>query len=581
MYKKYKIISIAVSFALLIQLNAFGLSNEISEEPSDTIPLTNSSFSDDYGDTFDSAFILQEGIEINGAIDKESDIDVFKFIPVNDGLFDFYFTNSTDANIKITDSYGTVLDYTEPSDDYTRGYNVSLSKDRVYYVIASQEAYTGGYSLIVIPNNDDYSNFIEEATIIEIGSNIAGILHNLQDIDYICFIPKESGTYRINFKYGFYNAAILDINEKPLSLYNNNYLNLSSNTKYYIKFWNGYQEGHPLFEFSIKLLKEDYGDTFSDSNEIEQDIHGSIYQYGDYDVFSFKATDKSFRIDSDELLSENVTLYNKSHELIDKTSSSDLNPSTYDSILQKPVHYVNSNIIYENLSVGDTYYLKVGGNINPVEYNVSLYPFSDDYGNTYESAQIIESNTPINGKFDYSVDSYKDKDVFIFIPKISGTYSLDTSLSIKSFVRFSKPLENYIKLEKLDYDSKAVLLSPNITESYCLNFDLVKDEKYFLTLLYVNIGAYNFTVNGPLPTPTPTLTPAPTHPSGVEIGDVNGDGSINSIDFAKLRMYLLGMIEIFPNTSVHYASDINRDGSVNSLDFAMLRKYLLGTIKTL
>lgn len=59
-------------------------------------------------------------------------------------------------------------------------------------------------------------------------------------------------------------------------------------------------------------------------------------------------------------------------------------------------------------------------------------------------------------------------------------------------------------------------------------------------------------------------------------GDVDNDGNINSIDLAKLRGYLLGMIgqdEINLKNS-----DVFVDGNVNSFDLAMLRKYLLRII---
>ncbi len=55
------------------------------------------------------------------------------------------------------------------------------------------------------------------------------------------------------------------------------------------------------------------------------------------------------------------------------------------------------------------------------------------------------------------------------------------------------------------------------------------------------------------------------------LGDVNGDGNVDALDFAMLRQYMLGMI-----SSVSAAADLNKDGSINSIDFGMLRKHLLG-----
>jgi hypothetical protein len=81
-------------------------------------------------------------------------------------------------------------------------------------------------------------------------------------------------------------------------------------------------------------------------------------------------------------------------------------------------------------------------------------------------------------------------------------------------------------------------------------------------------------------TPTPTTsTPTPTPVSDVLVGDVNGDGNVNSIDFGYFRMYLLGTIKEFPAENDLKAADVNGDGNINSIDFGYFRMLLLGTIK--
>ncbi|WP_010244019.1 glycosyl hydrolase [Acetivibrio cellulolyticus] len=67
-------------------------------------------------------------------------------------------------------------------------------------------------------------------------------------------------------------------------------------------------------------------------------------------------------------------------------------------------------------------------------------------------------------------------------------------------------------------------------------------------------------------------------PQSVKFGDVNNDGSLNSIDYALMRSYLLGIIKDFPVENDLLVSDLNGDGKFNSIDFAYMRSYLLGMI---
>lgn len=75
--------------------------------------------------------------------------------------------------------------------------------------------------------------------------------------------------------------------------------------------------------------------------------------------------------------------------------------------------------------------------------------------------------------------------------------------------------------------------------------------------------------------PSPTPTPAATRvPIKILLGDVDENGDVNAIDFAKYKEYLLGKTSYLP-----IAADINQDGDKNSIDYAMLKQHLLGMIE--
>lgn len=63
-----------------------------------------------------------------------------------------------------------------------------------------------------------------------------------------------------------------------------------------------------------------------------------------------------------------------------------------------------------------------------------------------------------------------------------------------------------------------------------------------------------------------------------KLGDVNSDGSINSLDLAALRLHLLGATPL-SGTNLSNA-DVDGNGQVNSIDFAYVRQYLLGMISS-
>ena len=70
----------------------------------------------------------------------------------------------------------------------------------------------------------------------------------------------------------------------------------------------------------------------------------------------------------------------------------------------------------------------------------------------------------------------------------------------------------------------------------------------------------------------------PANEGGFIYGDVNGDGEVNAIDFAKMRQYILGIISSFDSVNGLKAADVDGNEQFNAIDFALTRKYLLKII---
>lgn len=58
-------------------------------------------------------------------------------------------------------------------------------------------------------------------------------------------------------------------------------------------------------------------------------------------------------------------------------------------------------------------------------------------------------------------------------------------------------------------------------------------------------------------------------------GDVNGDGAIKSIDYIRIKNYIMGTKTL--TAAQKLAADANKDGSVNSRDYIRIKNYIMGT----
>ena len=59
------------------------------------------------------------------------------------------------------------------------------------------------------------------------------------------------------------------------------------------------------------------------------------------------------------------------------------------------------------------------------------------------------------------------------------------------------------------------------------------------------------------------------------LGDVNGDGNINSADYIKIRKHIMGTEVITEGSAIWFAADINKSDTVTSADYIKIRLYIM------
>ncbi len=64
----------------------------------------------------------------------------------------------------------------------------------------------------------------------------------------------------------------------------------------------------------------------------------------------------------------------------------------------------------------------------------------------------------------------------------------------------------------------------------------------------------------------------------IKVGDVNGDGDVDSTDYGMLMQYIRGQINNFPVEDDLWAGDLDGDGSINNTDGSLMWQYLSGEI---
>ena len=215
---------------------------------------------------------------------------------------------------------------------------------------------------------------------------------------------------------------------------------------------------------------------------------------------------------------------------------------------------------------------------------------------------ITDNSKNVTVKYDgnpHSVEINIDKDSNATIKYMDSNdeYTLDEVPTYTNVGTYTTKYKVYINDNYTEYfGQKTLEIEDDV--SYIINkYDVDETNKY-ISKIMVNTEVNNFTPNIILgygygiDVDTKTINNKQllytggktrimhgldiyTQYTNIVIGDINGDGAINSADLLKIRQHLLGTNIL---TGAYFlSSDINYDSTINSADLLRVRQHLLGT----
>ncbi len=240
---------------------------------------------------------------------------------------------------------------------------------------------------------------------------------------------------------------------------------------------------------------------------------------------------------------------------------------------------INNKHSIKNISVRPASMMKEPTTVPPnvdipagsIAFKKKVYVSSTEAGNGNVAENAVDGNISTRWSSEYSDPQY------IYVD-LEDEYEIDrvyieweTAYASQYKIQVSNDASNWtdvITEYNGDGDIDDIKLSAKgrYVRIYCMQRKTQYGNSIF------EFGVYQ---NGGSPTPTPVVTPTPTE--DILMGDVDFNGQVNSIDFAMVRQYLLGIIQF--TDAQKKAIDFDLDGYITSLDFAKLRMYLLGMIK--
>ncbi len=158
-----------------------------------------------------------------------------------------------------------------------------------------------------------------------------------------------------------------------------------------------------------------------------------------------------------------------------------------------------------------------------------------------------------------------------YTPEIEVVNTLDKEIEVRLQYPINNQRSNTFSVYKFDAFTETWKKVENIIAEVSMSYNiknLTPGGRYKLCMQWVE--------NGELQEITEEIVTPVTQNSG-KYGDVNGDETVDSTDYALFKRYNLGIME-FQVKDGSAVADVNADGIINTTDYAFMKRYNLGLI---
>ena len=164
-----------------------------------------------------------------------------------------------------------------------------------YYIAATMEPEGfGGFTLLVFSTEDDHGDSVEDATAVEFGEPVRGVLYPEDDPDFFVFEAESGKFYEISVAGNLYDAGIdlFDSNKAHLESFGSRAVwKVEKAGQYYVEVTGGWgSTGSYTLSVSVLEITDDHGGSAADASAVTvgESIEGAVNYLGDEDVFLFQ-----------------------------------------------------------------------------------------------------------------------------------------------------------------------------------------------------------------------------------------------------------------------------------------------------